>query len=126
MPKKILVIDDEMDFADTLKQCLEMFEYEVKTASNGKEGLDILNEEMPDLIVLDLMMPVMDGFEFYRIIKTDPKWHSIPVLIVTGRSDMEDTIEAVDVDEFMTKPLVLEDFICRVKPLVEGKSSDDG
>ena len=118
MAKKILVIDDEPDYVSTLKECLEGYGYEVATALNGKEGLERLKEKVPDLIVLDLIMPVMNGFEFYKRIKTDHKLHNIPVLIVTGRSDLESSMEPVDSDEFLSKPLILEDFLARIKPLI--------
>jgi putative two-component system response regulator len=88
---KILIVDDDEDILVTIKYGLENInnEYKIKTAKNGSECLSLLNEEIPDLILLDLMMPNMNGWQILEIILGKPKWRDIPVFIITGASNHE-------------------------------------
>ena len=83
MPHKILIVEDDSDFQDIYSLYLRGESYEVLTALNGKEGLAVLEKETPDLIILDLIMPVMDGEEFYVRLLELAKGRSIPVLIAS-------------------------------------------
>ena len=120
MAKKILVIDDEEEFREIMKEWLTLKGYEVDVAINGLEGIEKVEESEPNLILLDLQMPVMDGFEFYKTIKKDKKHHEIPIVIVTARTSPQDSMEAVGSDLFVTKPVVLEDLNEKIYTLTTG------
>jgi len=83
---KILVVDDEPDMVEMLKMMLENASYDVVAAYDGKEGIEKAREEKPDVIVLDLMMPEMDGFEACKEMKNDPELADIPILVLTAIS----------------------------------------
>ena len=85
--KKILIVDDEPKMVTMLKMALEAASYEVVSASNGKEGIEMVEKEKPDAIILDLMMPEMDGFTACKKIKGDPEYEHIPILVLTGISE---------------------------------------
>lgn len=89
--KKILAVDDEEDILYSLKYGLEKIsnEYEIQTAKDGVQCLDILKKEIPDLILLDLMMPNMSGWKVLETIQENPKWRHIPIFIVTAFKDPE-------------------------------------
>jgi len=120
MGKKILVIDDERDLVETLTYRLEAFGYEVLTAYDGQEGLDKAREERPDLILLDVMMPKMDGYQVCRMLKFDEEFKSIPIIMLTARGQDSDreTGETVGADEYVTKPFEANDLTNKIKELL--------
>jgi len=126
---KILLVDDDLDFLEMHKAVLENHGYEVLTATSSREGLERVRAEMPDLIILDLMMEKHDaGFLFARTIKTDPLFKKIPVLMVTSvaeatgyRFSMEEDGYWMKTDDFLDKPVAPEVFVARVEKLLEGK-----
>jgi two-component system, OmpR family, alkaline phosphatase synthesis response regulator PhoP len=120
--KKILVVDDEPDILMVLKARLEGNGYEVVTALNGEAGLHAARAEDPDLIVLDVMMPVMDGFEFFKIIKQEPAYSNIPILMLTARGAMKDTFNALDADGFMSKPFDSKELVEKIAFLLAKRS----
>lgn len=120
--KKILVIDDEPNIVKMLESRLKASSYDVVTASNGAEGLERLKKETPDLIILDVLMPVMDGFEFFKTIKKDSQKSRIPVLVLTARGAMRDTFEVFDADEFIPKPFEPEDLMTKISILFKGRA----
>lgn len=81
--KKILIVEDDSDFQDIYQLYLQGESYQVLTAMNGKEAIAVLEKETPDLIVLDLIMPVMDGEAFYEWLRSKEKWRSVPVIIAS-------------------------------------------
>ncbi len=83
MPKKILIIEDDSDFQDIYQLYLQGESFQVLTALNGREAIAVLEKETPDLIILDLIMPVMDGEEFYAWLRAQEKWRHIPVLVAS-------------------------------------------
>ena len=85
---KILIVEDDSDFQDIYALYLQGESHQVLSASNGKEGLAILEKEIPDLIILDLIMPVMDGEEFYVRLREKERWRHIPVLIASVNDKM--------------------------------------
>jgi len=105
--KCILVVDDEPDIVTLIKSRLEANGYEVISAYNGKDGYEKAVESNPDMILLDLMMPIMDGYEAGRKLKDNPKTKDIPIILFTAASAEEvakkgaDTIEAID---YVVKP----------------------
>lgn len=124
---RILIIDDDVDFIDLNKAVLENNGYEVVTAFSGREGMDKVRFEQPDLIVLDLMMEKHDtGFTFAKSIKADPVYKKIPILMLTsvaGETGYGFTQEQdgywMKTDEFLNKPVVPEDLIVKIGALLE-------
>ena len=84
--KKILIVDDEQDIVESLKFVLESSDYSCYTAFNGEDGLKLAKELIPDLIILDVMMPKINGYKISRLLKYDSKYKNIPILMITARS----------------------------------------
>ena len=108
MREKILIIDAEKDFAHFVKENLQLISnYTVITASRGKKGIRAALKEKPDLILLDVMMPGMDGFEVLKRLKRNEKTYHIPVIMLTAKSDDETKITAsgLSVDDYIVKPV---------------------
>ncbi|MFH1394636.1 MAG: response regulator [Candidatus Omnitrophota bacterium] len=120
MAKKILVIDDELDILEVLSFRLEKAGYEIISAVNGKEALDILKKMIPDLILLDLRLPVIDGYEVCQRIKTDSKLKKIPVILLTASnvSKVEKTAKKFNVEGFIIKPFDYKDLIAKVEKFI--------
>ena len=126
--KKILVIDDEEDFCDFLKTNLELRgDYEVISAFSGKEGIVLAGSERPDLILLDIIMPYMNGFEVLKRLRKEDGIKNIPVIMVTARGDDEAMIKALRLhdDGFIIKPVKLEELEGKIEDLL-GKQKDVG
>ncbi len=121
--KRILVVDDNIEFLDFMKGHLEEY-YEIATASNGKEGLKILANEKVDLIICDLMMPVMDGIEMTKAVKSDLHFSHIPIILLTAKSDLQSKIEGLnaDADEYITKPFSSDYLKARINNLLSLRS----
>ena len=118
--KRVLVIDDEEEIVNAAKRMLERCGYTVKTALNGKEGMDIVNEARPDIIITDIIMPVMDGYEFFKQLRKEDFTSRIPVIILTARPNMEDSFRALGVEGFVTKPFTSENLIDKIERLTKG------
>ena len=132
MPHKILVVDDDPDILEAISMILESQGYNVVTARDGVEGLDNLKAEKPDLLILDLMMPKMDGFAVCKELQ-DPRWakyKDIPILILTSvreeasrrRYELETGLE-LDVDDYVEKPVSPDTLLERVGRLIKRKGS---
>ncbi len=106
MAKRILIVDDEPDLMETLSFRLEANKYEVIKAYDGQEGLDKARKDNPDLIILDLMLPKLDGYKVCRMLKFDDKYKKIPIILFTARAQESDkkTGEEVGADAYVTKP----------------------
>lgn len=117
MSKKILIIDDERDFVETVLFALSSDGFEVSNASNGPNGLEQAKTLLPDLIILDLMMPDMDGYEVARRLKADSQTSAIPILVLTAAvtRDLSQKIRETKAVDYLTKPCDLEELIKRVK-----------
>jgi DNA-binding response OmpR family regulator len=124
---KILVVDDEPFNVDYLEQELEDLGYETAAASNGKEALDKVATEPPDLILLDVMMPVMDGFTVCRTLKADEGTRLIPIVIMTALDGIEDRIKGIEAgaDDFLTKPVNPRELIARIQTALKLKHAVD-
>lgn len=115
--KKILAVDDENDVLLIIKTALLSEGFEVKTAASGADALAIIEDFIPDLIVLDMMMPELSGFDVLEKIRENPSLKSVPVIMLTGVSDKEKIREAIDsgVDYYIIKPFEFHDLISKVK-----------
>lgn len=118
--KRVLVIDDEEEVVNAAKRMLERLGYTVRTALNGKEGMDLVNEARPDVIITDIIMPVMDGYEFFKQLRKEDFTSRIPVIILTARANMEDSFRALGVEGFVTKPFTSENLVEKIERLTKG------
>lgn len=113
--KTILIIEDDSDFQDIYQLYLQGESYRVLTATNGKEGLGVLEKETPDIIILDLIMPVMDGEEFYVCLREQEKWRRIPVIIASVNEKMPPRItELGGIAGSLKKPFGIETLLERI------------
>ena len=121
MQKKILVVDDEKDITETLSFMLKAAGYDVITASDGEEGLKFAEEENPDLIILDVMMPKINGYKIARLLKYDNKYKHIPIIMVTARGQDSDKLigEETGANEYITKPFEFEEVLKSVRKHLE-------
>ncbi|MCO6479054.1 MAG: response regulator transcription factor [Phaeodactylibacter sp.] len=119
-PVKILVVDDEPDILEFLRYNLVKEGYDVSTASNGEEGIKKAEAEKPNLIILDIMMPKMDGVEVCRYLRNKPEFDRTVITFLTAREEDYSQIAALDVggDDYITKPIRPRVFISRVKALL--------
>ena len=117
MTQKILIIDDEKDIVETLQFTLEVEGYQCQTAFDGEEGLRLAKEISPDLIILDVMMPKMNGYKICRLLKYDNAYKNIPIIMLTARSQAEDKSigEETGANEYLTKPFELDEVLEKVK-----------
>lgn len=115
--KKILIVDDEQDIVESLKFVLEASDFTCYCAYNGEDGLKLAKEIIPDLIILDVMMPKINGYKISRLLKYDAKYKNIPILMVTARSQEEDKLigEETGADEYITKPFELDEVVKKVE-----------
>ena len=107
MAKKVLVVDDEPDVLKIVSFRLKSAGYEVKTASDGQEALDLIEKDCPDLILLDLRMPVMDGYEAINILKADSVLKDIPVIVLTASAmkEEQEKIDSLNCEGYLRKPI---------------------
>jgi len=127
MREKILIADDEENNLRLLTQWLLPLGYDVELASNGKEAVQKTRDYRPNLIILDIMMPVMDGYEACSLIKADPETMNIPIIMVTALDDRESKLKGLSVsaNDFLFKPIDQAELTIRVKNLLKIKSLED-
>lgn len=119
--KRILLVEDETDLVEMVKLRLEANGYEVLTAYDGQEALEKARREKPDLIVLDLMLPKIDGYKVCRMLKFDEKYKNIPILMFSARAQDSDKKlgEEVGADAYVTKPFEPEILLGKIKELLK-------
>ena len=122
---RILVVDDEPDLVDTIQRRLEYFDWDVTTAFNGEEGLENAVSEKPDLIVLDIEMPVMDGHEMLKQLRKHPDLRNIPVIMCTMSDKIQDITMASsnNICDYVTKPF---DFAALTEKIATALKSRNG
>ena len=120
---RILVVDDEPSIIKFLKANLETQSYKVLTAINGAEALQTFELELPDLVILDIIMPVMDGFEVCRRLR---EWSQVPIIMLSANSDEIDKVKCLNLgaDDYITKPFGLNELAARVKAVLRRTKED--
>ena len=115
--KRILIVDDEKQLVSLVKLHMTMASYEVLTAKDGEEALEIVEKERPDLIILDLMLPKIDGWEVCKRIREKKKIGNIPVIMLTARTETADKLKGFEcgADDYVTKPFSPRELVARVK-----------
>ena len=115
--KKILIVDDEKDIVETMTFMLKAKGFDCISAYDGETGLSLAKSEKPDLVILDVMMPKINGYKICRLLKFDNKYKDIPIIMVTARSQDEDKIigEETGADEYITKPFDLDEVVKTVE-----------
>jgi DNA-binding response OmpR family regulator len=123
MPEKVLIIEDEETLSETLAYNIERQGYEVVTSVDGNEGLKLARDLQPDLIILDLMLPGLDGIEIMRILR---KESGIPILILTAQGEEIDKVVGLELgaDDYMAKPFSMRELLARVKALLRRVAID--
>jgi DNA-binding response OmpR family regulator len=116
-PKKILVVDDEVDLVETVRFPLELEGFDVLVSYNGEDALNQARKEKPDLIILDLMLPKLDGYKVCRLLKFDERYKHIPILMLTAKTQEKDKIlgNETGADEYITKPFEMDYLMEKVK-----------
>jgi DNA-binding response OmpR family regulator len=123
MPRKILIVDDEVHLARILQFTLEHVGYEVMTAYDGVEAIEIARSQRPDLVILDLMLPVMDGYKVCNILKNDDDFKELPIIILSARDLKRECIEEpLQADLFMEKPFNTGILIEKISELLTSRS----
>ncbi len=122
--KHIIVIEDERDILEVLEYNLKREGYRVSVSSDGKAGLKMVRQGKPDLVLLDIMLPEIDGLEICQILKSEPSTHAIPIIMVTAKEEESDVILGLDLgaDDYVTKPFSPKELIARVKALLRRSS----
>jgi two-component system alkaline phosphatase synthesis response regulator PhoP len=120
---KVLLVDDEEDILEFLTFNLLKENYEVKSAKNGQEALKLLESFLPDLILMDIMMPIMDGIRCCAEIRMHPEFDNIAIIFLTARMDEEIQIKSLDLggDDFIHKPISIKILLSRIKAMIRRK-----
>src|SRR5215469_7897509 len=124
---KILIIDDKLDTLLLLRELLSSRGYHVLSTTDPYEIEELVRSEKPDLVLMDVLMPGISGYELCRRLKGDPQTRLIPVVVITGLSDRDDRVRGIEAgaDDFLSKPLYPEELFARVKSLLKLKEFTD-
>jgi DNA-binding NarL/FixJ family response regulator len=125
MASQLLLVDDEPGLREAVQAYLEDSGYAVDVATNGREGLDLARQKLPDLIISDIMMPQVDGYEFLRQLREDPHFKTTPVIFLTARGMTSDRIQGYSAgcDAYIPKPFDPDELVAIVKNLLEKQAS---
>jgi two-component system phosphate regulon response regulator PhoB len=117
----ILIVDDEADILDLVSLNLKKHQFQVLTADNGAEALDVAFKQKPDLIVLDIMMPEKDGYEVLTALRQDQRGAHIPVIMLTARAELDDRIKGLEhgADDYLSKPFSPKELVLRVQAMLK-------
>lgn len=119
--KKILIVEDSEDILETTSEILELKGYAVKTAINGLKGLESAKKSPPDLIISDIMMPKMDGYEMLEALRSDAKTAMIPFIFLTARAQKTDILRGAvsGADRYLTKPFTMAELLKTIKEIMD-------
>jgi two-component system, OmpR family, phosphate regulon response regulator PhoB len=122
---RILVVEDEPDLRELLETALTSAGYESMAAGTGREGLRILREQQPDLVVLDLMLPDMDGTDICRVLRSEPAISRTAIFIVSAKNDLLDRIDAFQqgADDYLVKPFSFRELLLRIQALLRRRAN---
>ena len=126
--KKIVYVEDELEMIDLVKLILSRKGYDVIGAAGGREGLDTIREVIPDLVLLDLMMPDIEGWDVYQQIRADEKTKHIPVIVVTAKAQNIDKVlglHIAKVNDYISKPFSPQDLVASVEKVLEAEQQSD-
>src|SRR5687767_6099689 len=128
MSEKILIIDDDVDTLRLVGLMLQRQGYQISAAANGEQGLSKAFEEKPDLILLDIMMPDLDGYEVTRRLRKNPATDTIPILMFTAKTQLDDKVTGFEVgaDDYLTKPTHPTELQAHVKALLARSTKEPG
>ncbi len=121
-PKKILIADDEEQLALAVKIRLQSKGYQVLTAPDGRQALELITQQQPDLLILDILMPVMDGYSCLREINRRFGRGRIPVIVLTARDRMKDLFELEGIEDYVIKPFDHEDLLVRIERVLKRRA----
>ncbi len=126
MARRVLVIEDEENILLSLQFVLERAGYQVHSARTGQEGLCAIRRDRPDLVILDLMLPDISGYEVCQQARRDPSLAAMPILVLTARAQEAEREKGLDVGatEYVTKPFRVSDLLGRVRRLLDGPTSE--
>ena len=118
--RRVLIVDDEIAFAAVMREVLDAFGLEVNVAHNAKDAIRRMRQFPPDLMLVDVMMPEVDGLSLIRRIQKEPGWLHIPVVVISARSEMTDRNEAMfaGADAFLGKPFTAEELRAALRPFL--------
>jgi DNA-binding response OmpR family regulator len=121
MPKKILIVDDEPSIIVPVQFLMEQNGYDVLVAFSGEEAMEVIEENQPDLILLDIMLPVIDGFEVCQRVRENPQWNKIKIILLTALGSDANVEKglALGADAYITKPFSNIEIVDKVKELLE-------
>lgn len=121
-PRKVVCVEDEPEMIDLIRLILSRRGFEVIGAEGGQQGLNTIRAELPDLVLLDLMMPEVDGWQVYQQLKADPATADIPVIVVTAKAQNIDKVlglHIAKVDDYIPKPFSLQELVDRVDAVLK-------
>jgi len=118
---KVLIAEDEETIVESLSFLMEKEGYDVSVATDGRTAISMIARDIPDMVLLDVMMPVCDGFEVVRAARNDPNTRQMPIMMLTAKTREVDRRKGLElgVDDFVTKPFSTRDVVSRVKALLE-------
>jgi two-component system response regulator VicR len=128
-PRRVVYIEDEQEMIDLVRLILSRKGFEVIGANGGREGLDEIRKSLPDLVLLDLMMPDMDGWEVYQQMKAEEATRQIPVIIITAKAQNIDKVlglHIAKVDDYISKPFSPKELVDSVERVLAGHKVEDG
>ena len=119
--KKVLVVDDDSILRTVLKHTLEQKGYQVKAVHSGSEALAVFNQDVPDIIISDVSMPEMDGFEFCRQLRSQPSGQLVPFIFLSAKTDLDHRVEghSSGADDYLTKPFEMKELLAKIEGLLE-------
>ena len=121
----IVVVDDEPSIRELLVASLHFAGYEVETAASGSEAIEVIEKTQPDLIILDVMLPGLDGFEVCRKVR---EFSTIPIIMLTAKDELEDKVTGLDLgaDDYITKPFAIQELLARIRAALRKHQTTDG